>query len=157
MSISGDELQPMLERLEDLLEVIADRLGIEAEVTVEERDGVITGHVDGGDLALFIGRRGQTIDAVQHLAQRILFKGSHPDVRVVIDADGYRERRAQALCKEADHAAEQALSSGNPVKLDPMPSSERRVVHEYLRERGDVGTHSEGEEPGRFLVVTPGT
>ena len=76
-------------------------------------------------------------------------------MRVVIDANGYRERRAEALRAEADDAADEALSSGGPVELDPLPPFERRIVHEYLRERGDVETHSEGNEPERYLVVSP--
>ena len=122
---------------------------------MEEADGVLKGTLRGEDVGLFIGRRGQTIDAVQHLAQRIVFPEGPSSVRVVIDADGYRERRAEALRAEADEAAEEALSSGRPVELDPMPPSERRIVHEYLRERGDVETHSEGDEPERRLVVSP--
>jgi spoIIIJ-associated protein len=73
----------------------------------------------------------------------------------VIDANGYRDRRATALCAEADEAADEAVRSGEPVELDPLPPLERRVVHEYLRERGDVETHSEGNEPERYLVVSP--
>ncbi len=72
-----------------------------------------------------------------------------------IDADGYRERRAESLRTIALDAAEDALRSGEAIELDPMPASERRIVHEYLRERGDVQTHSEGEEPERYLVVEP--
>jgi spoIIIJ-associated protein len=141
--------------LRDLLEEIVDSLGLDVEVRVKESDGVLTGSVEGEDVGLFIGRRGQTIDAVQHLAQRIVFRGGSPDSRVVVDADGYRERRAESLRTIALDAAEDALRSGEAIELDPMPSSERRIVHEYLRERGDVQTHSEGEEPERYLVVEP--
>jgi spoIIIJ-associated protein len=141
--------------LRELLEEIVDSLDLDVEVRVEESDGVLTGSVEGEDVGLFIGRRGQTIDAVQHLAQRIVFRGGSPDTRVVIDADGYRERRAEALRTIAQDAAEDALRSGEAIELDPMPASERRIVHEYLRERGDVETHSEGEEPERYLVVEP--
>lgn len=139
----------------DVLEEILDGLGLDAEVRVEDAAGVLRGIVEGEDVGLFIGRRGQTIDAVQHLAQRIVFRGSNPDSRVVIDADGYRERRAEALRSLALDAAEEALSSKGAVELEPMPASERRVVHEYLRERGDVRTHSEGDEPERCLVIEP--
>jgi spoIIIJ-associated protein len=141
--------------LRELLEEIVDSLGLDVEVRVEESGGVLTGSVEGEDVGLFIGRRGQTIDAVQHLAQRIVFRGGSPDSRVVVDADGYRERRAESLRTAALDAAEDALLSGEAVELDPMPASERRIVHEYLRERGDVQTHSEGEEPERYLVVEP--
>jgi spoIIIJ-associated protein len=74
---------------------------------------------------------------------------------VEIDADGYRERRAELLRADADDAADEALREGRAVELDPMPASERRIVHEHLRERGGVETHSEGDEPERYLVVTP--
>lgn len=148
------ELEPA-ELLEELLEEIVDSLGLEAEVHIEERDGVLAGRLEGEDVGLFIGRHGQTIDAVQHLAQRIVFPEGPSSVRVVIDANGYRERRTEALHAEADDAADEALSSGKPVELEPLPPFERRIVHEYLRERGDVETHSEGNEPERHLVVTP--
>ena len=149
-----EELEPA-ELLEELLEEITAGLGLDAEVEVEERDGVLRGLIVGDDVGLFIGRRGQTIDAVQHLAQRIVFPEGPSTTRVEIDADGYRERRAELLREDADDAAEEALSEGRPVELDPMPPSERRIVHEYLRERGGVETHSEGEEPKRYLVITP--
>ena len=143
------------EILEDLLREVTEGLGLECEVIVVQEDGVLRGSVEGDDVGLLIGRRGQTIDAIQHLAQRIVFPGGQSEARVVIDADGYRERRALALREAADEAAERALESGQPVELDPMPATERRVVHEYLRDRGDVQTHSEGDEPERYLVVSP--
>lgn len=150
----ADELEP-LELLEELLEEVVDGLGLEAEIEVEEAGGLLTGRVEGEDVGLFIGRHGQTIDAVQHLAQRIVFPEGPSSVRVVIDASGYRDRRADALRGEADDAADEAISSGKPVDLDPLSPFERRIVHEYLRERGDVETHSEGNEPERYLVITP--
>jgi spoIIIJ-associated protein len=143
------------ELLRELLEEVVDALGLDGQVQVQEADGVLTGRVEGDRVGLLIGRRGQTIDAVQHLAQRIVFQGGAAEARVMIDADGYRERRAQALRTLALDAAEDALASGEPIELDPMPASERRIVHEFLRDRDDVTTHSEGEEPERFLVVEP--
>jgi spoIIIJ-associated protein len=149
-----EELEPE-EALEELLEEIADAFGLDVRVEVEESEGVLSGRVKGEDVGLFIGRRGQTIDAVQHLAQRIVFPGGPSPCRVVVDADGYRERRAELLRDDADDAAEEALRLGRPVELDPMPPSERRIVHEYLRDRGSVETHSEGDEPERYIVVAP--
>jgi spoIIIJ-associated protein len=149
-----EELEPY-EALEELLEEVVDGLGLDAEIEVEEREGVLMGRLEGEEIGLFIGRHGQTIDAVQHLAQRIVFPEGPSTVRVVIDANGYRERRAQALRADADEAADLALSSGKPVELDPLPPFERRIVHEYLRERDGVETHSEGNEPERYLVITP--
>jgi spoIIIJ-associated protein len=157
-SATGDadagELEPAA-ALEELLEEVADGLGLDVEVDVREGDGVLRGSLRGEAVGLFIGRRGQTIDAVQHLAQRIVFPEGPSPIRVVVDADGYRERRVETLQAEAVQAAEEALRSGGPVELEPMPASERRIVHEYLRERGGVETHSEGDEPQRRLVVSP--
>jgi spoIIIJ-associated protein len=153
-TVDDEELEPA-ELLEELLEEVTAGLGLDAEIEVEEAEGVLRGRLVGDDVGLFIGRRGQTIDAVQHLAQRIVFPEGPSQTRVEIDADGYRERRAELLRSDADDAAEEALRDGNPVELEPMPPAERRIVHEYLRERGGVETHSEGEEPNRFLVVSP--
>lgn len=141
--------------LGELLEQVVESLGLDVDVRIEGSDGLLAGSVEGEDVGLLIGRRGQTIDAVQHLAQRIVFRGGLADARVVIDADGYREHRAETLRSMALDAAEESLRTGEAVELDPMPASERRIVHEYLRERDDVETHSEGDEPERYLVVEP--
>jgi spoIIIJ-associated protein len=143
--------------LQELLEEVVDALGLDAEVEVRnEGDAALTGIVHGEDLGLFIGRHGQTIDAVQHLAQRIVladYDGRGP--RVTVDAEGYRSRREEALHRQADEAADEAVRTARAVRLDAMSAAERRLVHEHLRDRGDVGTHSEGDEPHRHLVVTP--
>jgi spoIIIJ-associated protein len=144
------------EVLRDLLEHVVAGLGLEATVEIDANDDSLTGTLHGEDLGIFIGRHGQTIDAVQHLAQRILL--ADPAVerrRIVIDAEGYRARRREALEKQADQAAIEAEKYGRSVALDAMTASERKHIHEYLRERGGVDTHSEGDEPERHLVVTP--
>jgi spoIIIJ-associated protein len=144
------------EVLRDLLEHVVQGLGLEAEVEIDTNDECLTGTLHGEDLGIFIGRHGQTIDAVQHLAQRILL--ADPSVerrRIVVDAEGYRARRREALEKQADQAAIEAEKYGRAIALDAMTASERKHIHEYLRERGGVDTHSEGDEPERHLVVTP--
>ena len=145
----------VVDSVRDLLGVLVDALGLDAEVAVEHDGDTVRGALIGDDLGLFIGRHGQTIDAVQHLAQRIAFRGQAADVRIVIDAAGYRDRRAAALRREADEAADNAIHTSRAVALDAMTASERKLVHEYLRERGDVETYSEGEEPSRHLVIAP--
>jgi spoIIIJ-associated protein len=140
----------------DLLDHIVAGLGLEAKVEIESNDEALVGTVHGEELGIFIGRHGQTIDAVQHLAQRILL--ADPTIerrRIVVDAEGYRARRREALEKQADQAAIDAEKFGRAVALDAMTASERKHVHEYLRERGGVDTHSEGDEPERHLVVSP--
>src|SRR5688500_11700497 len=146
---SADVLQSLLER-------IAEALDLDATVSVTDDGETLTGTVEGSDVGLFIGHHGQTIEAVQHLAQRIAGDAAPEQRRrIVVDAAGYRERREGVLQRQADQAADKAVESGRPVALDAMTSSERRIVHEYLRDRGDVETHSEGNEPDRHLVVTP--
>jgi len=141
--------------VEELLERVVAALGLEATVEITDDGETCTGTLHGEDLGLFIGRHGQTIDAVQHLAQRMAGARAEHGRRIVVDAEGYRERREAILRRQADRAAEEALRSGRPVALDVMTASERRLVHEYLREHGAVQTYSEGAEPDRHLVVAP--
>jgi spoIIIJ-associated protein len=150
------EQSPAAAALETLLERIAGALDLDATVTVTDDGETLLGVVEGSDVGLFIGHHGQTIEAVQHLAQRVAGDAAPNERRrIVVDAAGYRARREGVLQRQADEAADSAVASGRPVALDAMTSSERRVVHEYLRDRGDVETHSEGNEPDRHLVVTP--
>src|SRR3954468_12570364 len=142
--------------VQDLLGRVVDALGLSASVEVVSDGDTVTGTVHGTDLGLFIGRHGQTIEAVQHLAYRItVHRGDGERKRIVIDAEGYRARREEALNRQADQAAADAVRYKRPVTRDAMTASERKIVHEYLRERGDVETYSEGEEPDRHLVVAP--
>lgn len=143
------------ELLRELLEHVADALALDARVEVTERDAGLEGTLHGDELGLFIGRHGLTIDAVQHLAQRAVAVLVGEQRRVVVDAEGYRSRRQEALEAQADAAADEAVRTERSVALDAMTANERRLVHEFLRDRGDVDTHSEGEEPDRHLVVSP--
>jgi len=151
---SADE-RDASERVRELLERVSAALGLDARVEVVEEEGTIRGTLHAEDLGLFIGRHGQTIDAVQHLAFKVAAAGERQPPRVVVDAAGYRERREQALHRQADEAAQDALRTTRPVALDAMSATERKVVHERLKDRDDVETYSEGNEPDRHLVVAP--
>lgn len=142
-------------RVQELLERIVDTVGVEARVVVSEGDEEVRADLEGDDLGLLIGRHGQMIDAIQHIAYRIASRGTNTRKRVVVDAAGYRERRAVALRAAADQAAEAAIRDRRPVRLEAMTALERKVVHEHLKSRHDVETYSEGEEPDRRLVVAP--
>lgn len=142
-------------RLLEFLERIVAACDLDADVRVEEDAEAVRGTIEGGDLGLVIGRHGQTIDALEHLALRIAFREQGERKRIVVDAAGYRARRAEALARQADRAAEEAVQYGRPVALDALVASERRLVHEYLRDHRDIETYSEGEEPDRHLVVAP--
>lgn len=151
----GEVDDETLEYVEEILEEIADAIGVEADVEVEDGDDAVEAEFVGDDVALLIGRHGQTLDAIQHLAQRIAFHGLDERKPVVVDAAGYRARRTATLHGEADQAVEAALRHGHPVSLEPMGAQERKIVHEYLKARSDVETYSEGQEPNRRLVVAP--
>jgi len=144
------------ERVQDLVEGVLDELDLDGEVVIEEDDDCIAVAIEGeDDYGLLIGKRGQTIDALQLLCYQAAFRGLHERKRVVVDVAGYRERRRETLESRADRAAEQALSSNNAVEMDPMSAQERRVVHERLKERAGVETYSEGDEPRRCVIVAP--
>jgi spoIIIJ-associated protein len=143
------------ERVRELLERIATGAGVEADVRVREDDDEVAAEYVGEDLALLIGHHGQTIDAIQHIAYRIAFKGDRERKGVTVDAAGYRERRALTLRAAADQAAETAVGDKRAVSLEAMNALERKVVHEHLKSRHDVETYSEGQEPDRHLVVAP--
>jgi spoIIIJ-associated protein len=132
-------------------------LGIAGRVDVREDDETITATCSGADVALLIGRHGQTIDALQYLLNAISHR-QHGEARkeVVVDAAGYRERRRATLESLAVRTAEQVRVRGERIELDPMTAVERKVVHLKLKEFDGVQTSSEGTEPNRYVVVLPG-
>jgi len=143
------------ERVRAILEEVADALELEGDVEVDEDEDQIVGSIDAEDVGLLIGRRGQTIDAVQLLCYRAAFQGLQDRKRVVVDAAGYRQRRRELVERQADRAAERALDSGKEIELEEMTPTERKIVHVHLVERAGVETFSEGEEPERCVIVAP--
>jgi spoIIIJ-associated protein len=144
------------ERAQELVEGVLDELDLDGEVVIEEEDERILVTIEGeDDYGLLIGKRGQTIDALQLLCFQAAFRGLRERKRVVVDVAGYRERRRETLEGRADRAAEQALSNNSVVTMDAMSAQERRIVHERLKDRAGVETYSEGDEPRRCVVVAP--
>jgi spoIIIJ-associated protein len=139
-----------------LIERIIDGIGVVGRIDVEEDEETITLSCTGPDLGMLIGRHGQTIDAVQYLANAAMYR-RHPEDRkeVVVDAAGYRARRRTSLEALAVRSAERALLDREPVELEPMTAVERKVVHIRLKEFDGVETSSEGTEPNRFVVIHP--
>jgi spoIIIJ-associated protein len=144
-----------LERVEALLEEILDALDLDGELIVDEYDDEIAARIEGDDLGLLIGRRGQTIDAIQLLCYRVAFRGRGERKRVSVDAAGYRARRRETIERQADRAAERALESGKEIELEPMSPTERKIVHDALKDRPGLETFSEGTEPERCVIVAP--
>ena len=146
----GDEIADARE----FVRRIAAAIGADVSVSARERDGVVTVLCTGDDLGLLIGKHGQTIDAIQYLANAVVrAEGGEHDV--VVDAAGYRARRTKTLASVAERSARLASATGNPVELDPMTAVERKIVHEALKEDPEVETRSEGSEPNRYVVVLP--
>lgn len=150
-------LSPEGVRLKELLERVRDALGLDASVSVSERASELVGTFHGRDLGLVIGKRGQTIDALQVLAGmavgRLDREGDRIDV--VVDAAGYRDRRRASLELLAERAAAKVEATGRVVELEPMAAAERKLVHLSLRDNTAVTTSSEGAEPNRYVVVRP--
>ena len=143
-------------RLREVVERIAHEIGVQCTVEIEESEEEIRVVCDGHALGMLIGRHGQTIDAIQYLANAIVFRGRYDERKpVTVDAAGYRARRQTTLDALALRMAEQASATGQRVELEPMTAVERKIVHEKLKDDPEVETTSEGTEPNRFVVVFP--
>lgn len=145
---------PASDRLADMLGAIVPAIAVDAEVRITRKGSELHAAIAGDDLGLVIGRHGQTIDAIQYLANAVMHRHGE-EVEVVIDAQGYRERRERMLHDVAVNAAVEVRATGNPVPLEPMTSVERKIVHLRLKEFEGVGTESDGAEPNRHVVVIP--
>jgi spoIIIJ-associated protein len=151
----GDESDDAAE-VREVLERILEAIGVQARIETHEDEETLTATIVGRELGLVIGKHGQTIDAVQYLANAIVWRGRGDERKpVVVDAAGYRARRQASLDSLATRSAERAVSSGEPVELDPMTAVERKVVHVCLQDYPGVTTRSEGTEPNRFVVIDP--
>ena len=141
----------------ELVERVVGALGANCRVDVRETPDAVVASCSGGELGVVIGKHGQTIDAIQYLANAAAARTS-PERRkdVVVDAAGYRARRTATLQTLAVRSAEEALASGAPVELEPMTAVERKIVHLRLQDFEGVETLSEGTEPNRYVVIAPG-
>ena len=140
----------------ELLERITAGIGVRCRIDILEDDETVTASCSGSNLGLLIGKHGQTIDAIQYLANAIVWR-SRPNDRkdFVVDAAGYRERRRAALESLAVRSAEEAVATHSAVELEPMTAVERKTVHVCLKEFDGVETGSEGTEPNRYVVISP--
>jgi len=141
--------------LREIVDRIAREIGVRCTLDVVESDEELRVTCSGGELGLLIGKHGQTIDAIQYLANAILFRDRDDRKPVVVDAAGYRARRQATLDALAIRSAERAAATGQRVELDPMTPVERKIVHEKLKEDPEVETVSEGTEPNRYVVILP--
>jgi spoIIIJ-associated protein len=145
----------------EVLETLLERMGVVASVACQTKpplgggEEVITLDVSGDDLGILIGRRGQTLSALQYVVRLILAHQIQTRVPVVIDVEGYKQRRYEALQALAHRMAEQVKARGRPFTLEPMLAYERRIIHLALADDPDVTTESVGEGETRKVVIMP--
>ena len=143
------------ERAAKVLREILDFMSIDAEVSAFDDGDRIILDAHGAESGLVIGKKGATLDALQYVVNRIVFKRPNEGPLVVVDAEGYRGRREDALMDLAQRLAEKAVKSGKPVPVEPMSAHDRRIVHMALAEHEGVTTESEGEGLFRRVVIFP--
>ncbi|HET7272952.1 MAG TPA: RNA-binding cell elongation regulator Jag/EloR [Rubrobacter sp.] len=147
--------EELLDEIRELVASILDAMGFDARIEVYDAGGFIAADVAPDNTALFIGQKGETIDALQYLVNVAAFKERPYFKRVVLDAEGYRQRRVEAIQGMAHRTARRAIRERRTVELPPMNSSERRVVHMFLSDNPRVTTESEGSGDNRRVKVSP--
>jgi len=138
----------------DFLKNLTEKMGVPAEIEVCQGDETLRMKMSGENMSILIGRRGETLDAIQYLTSLNVNRGREKYLRVNIDTENYRSKREEALRKLAVRMAARAKKSGRRVALEPMNPYERRILHSALQNDPAVATHSEGEEPYRRVIIT---
>jgi spoIIIJ-associated protein len=161
VAATSGETDPLLDLTEETISKLLYHLNLQAQVSAHseesERDDRQTVHVDvrGDDLSVLIGRRSETLNAFQYIASLMVGKQMQQWVHLIVDVEGFRSRREKQLRQMARRLAEQVIKSGRRQVLEPMPASERRLIHLELREHPAVMTESTGEDPYRKVTIIP--
>ena len=142
-------------RAQEFLQELTQFMGVNVSVAVAtDEEGNVRVNMDGDTLGILIGRRGETLDALQYLTSLRVNRGQSNYTRVTLDTEGYRAKREEALVRLANRMANRAQKTGRKVSLEPMNPYERRILHSALQDHPAVTTHSEGEEPTRHVVIS---
>lgn len=153
--VASDE---QIEIGEKFLAGLVEKLGVKAEIEVTTEDGQqyldVVATEDPDAMGILIGRRGQTLDALQELTRAAVQRKTAEPCRLMVDVEDYRKRRRQDLVEKAKDAAEEVKETGQRQTLEPMPAFERKIVHDAVAEVGGVESSSEGEDPKRRVVIT---
>ncbi|OPZ75109.1 MAG: R3H domain protein [Firmicutes bacterium ADurb.Bin456] len=139
----------------NLLKNIFKSMQLQVDMDIKEKEQEMHINLEGNELGILIGRRGETLDALQYLVNLAVNKNTETRKKVFIDVEGYRKRREETLQKLALKLADKARQRGRNVVLEPMSSQERRIIHTVLQGRDDIHTFSEGEEPCRKIIISP--
>ncbi|RUS48784.1 RNA-binding cell elongation regulator Jag/EloR [Cohnella sp. AR92] len=152
------ELEVKPDGIEEAISFLQEVTGaMDLQVKVERNEGSdhTTINLTGNDLGILIGRRGQTLDSLQYLANIVANRHSDKHLRIVLDAEKFRERRKQTLEALSDRMANRVIRSRREVVLEPMSSQERKIIHSWLQSNPHVKTYSQGDEPNRSIVIAP--
>ena len=149
-----EELTETARSARDFLKELAEKMGVPAEIEICEKSDQLRMRLSGENMSILIGRRGETLDALQYLTSLNVNRGREEYMRVTLDTENYRAKREEALRKLAVRMANRAKKSGRRVALEPMNPNERRILHSALQNDPEVTTHSEGEEPYRRVIIT---
>lgn len=155
VKISLDESSESEEGLKVLVEGLLSKMNLELDVTVEEQEEQFFVDITGKDIALLIGKRGESLDAFQFLVNSIYNKGKkHEEYKkVVVDSSNYKSKREDTLKVLAERMAAKAVRENRDVRLEPMNANERRIIHSSLADHAKVETESKGKEPNRYVVI----
>ncbi|ELK46786.1 RNA-binding cell elongation regulator Jag/EloR [Halobacillus sp. ACCC02827] len=134
---------------------VAEQMGAPVQIRTDIRQRDIYMELHGDKIAMLIGKRGQTLNSLQYLAQLVVNRESDIFYTVMLDAEGYRERRKETLHQLAQRLADKAVRTNQEVKLEPMPSYERKIIHAALQNHKRVITDSAGNDPRRHVVIRP--
>ncbi|MDU7150884.1 RNA-binding cell elongation regulator Jag/EloR [Peptoniphilus grossensis] len=150
-----EENEEILDAAREFISKILDTFELENSVEMELKDNVLTINVNGDEnrLGILIGKRGVTLDSIQYILNLIVNKKSSRYIRVNLDSSGYREKRKETLINLAKKMANKVTKTGRSVKLEPMNSYERKIIHTALQDYEGVLTHSEGKDPFRKVVI----
>lgn len=153
--VNVKRLKDQIKETEKFILEVTRNMNVDVELTTIVKDKNVTFEMNGEKIALLIGKRGATLNALQYLVQLVLNKDGKHFYRVTLDAEGYRGRRKQTLESLALKMADKAKRLNKKVALEPMPAFERKVIHSVLQGRKDVSTYSDGVEPHRYIVIKP--
>ncbi|WP_067727766.1 RNA-binding cell elongation regulator Jag/EloR [Oceanobacillus damuensis] len=140
---------------EKFIKEVTSNMNLSVELTTTVEGKHVTYEMDGENIAIIIGKRGQTLNALQYLVHLAINKDSEDYYTVTLDAEGYRARRKETLESLAHKMADKAKRMNKKVALEPMPAFERKIIHSELQKKGDVSTYSDGLEPHRHIVIKP--
>ena len=142
-------------RARDFLNNIFTTMGLRVELDIKSEGKVMTINLIGDNMGIIIGKRGDTLDALEHLVNLCVNKGDGEYVKVILDTENYRARREQTLVKLAKNLASSVTRNNKKITLEPMHSNERRIIHATLQNHPNVDTFSIGDEPNRKVVIAP--